>query len=369
MDKKIILCCFGDVKNPRTWSGTPLALFNGLSEAKLLKDTIDYSIENNIKYLLPKIAGKIAEGFFYRRRDTRDFFTSKSYEKNLLSHFKTKGIPGQDVMFHICEYCVPPQLVGKVKNVAYLDATLKGVMEFGLNRKRLFKKYMDWYHSKNVFYLEGLDYIFTMNEWSRQSLIKDYDIHGNKIKNVGFGVNLQPYFGPKDYTNKEMLIVLKRGWEKLKGLDLLLQAFHILTKKDDNVKLHVVGTTYKQQVGVEYYENFPRNKTIELFQKCSLYVMPALAEVNGITYLEGLANKAPIMGLNRYAFPEFSGYGKYGFIVNKADKIELADKIEFALNNPKILEQMGREGQIATIERYNWNKVIKEIVGTIETVL
>ncbi len=369
MDKKIILSCFGDPRNPRTWSGTPHALYTGLSEANLLKDTIDYSIEKNIKYLLPEMAGKIAENFFYRRSDTRDFFTSGSYEKNLLSHFKRKGVTSEDILFHICEYCVPPQLAGKVKNVAYVDATLKGVMEFGLNTKPLLKKYMNWYNEKNVSYLERLDYIFTMNEWSRQSLIKDYSINGNKIKNIGFGVNLQPYFGTKDYTNKEMLIVLKRGWEKLKGLDLLLEAFDIVKRKDEDVKLHVVGTTYKQQAGVEYYENFPRSKTIELFQKCSLYVMPALAEVNGITYLEALANKAPIIGLNRYAFPEFSGYGKYGFIVNQADKTQLSDKIELALNSPQIMEQMGRDGQSATIERYNWDKVIKEIIGTLEMAL
>ena len=68
--------------------------------------------------------------------------------------------------------------------------------------------------------------------------------------------------------------------------------------------------------GVTYYYNEPRSKTVELLQKATLYVMPAIREPNGITYLEALANKTPIIGLNRFAFPEFCGYGEYGFISN-----------------------------------------------------
>lgn len=45
--------------------------------------------------------------------------------------------------------------------------------------------------------------------------------------------------------------------------------------------------------------------------------MPSRNEPNGITYLEALANKTPFVALNRYAAPEFAGYGEWSFCVIK----------------------------------------------------
>lgn len=90
--------------------------------------------------------------------------------------------------------------------------------------------------------------------------------------------------------------------------------------------------------------------------------MPALREPNGITYLEGLANKAPIVGLNRFAFPEFSGNGEWGFICNNDDPQELADTIIKALSDKETLKIMGEKGQKFVIENYNWDKVVNNMI-------
>lgn len=200
--------------------------------------------------------------------------------------------------------------------------------------------------------------IFTQNEWSRQSLINDYQVPAERIRNVGFGINVNPFTGHKDYTKKNILIILRRTMEVLKGLPLLYDAFVLFKKKFPEAKLSVVGTTYKEAEGIEYYENYPREKTIELLKECTLYAMPSLYEPNGITYLEALAYKTPILGLNRFALPEFAGQGKYGFIVNDPDPKEIAEKIETAFKDPDLLRKMGEEGQKATVNYYTWDKAI-----------
>ena len=90
--------------------------------------------------------------------------------------------------------------------------------------------------------------------------------------------------------------------------------------------------------------------------------MPAKREPNGITYLEALANKAPIVGLDRFAVPEFSGYGKWGFIVGNNAPQVLADTICDALSNPERLRIMGEQGQLYVQEHFVWSNTVDKIV-------
>ena len=160
-----------------------------------------------------------------------------------------------------------------------------------------------------------------------------------------------------------LLIVLRKGTEKYKGLLLLLEAFKVLKKKRPNAKLAVVGTQLEETPeGVTWYFDQPRSVTVELFRKATLYVMPALSEPNGITYLEALANKTPIVGLNRFAFPEFSGDGKWGFMVENEDHEELAAVLERALDDKILLKEMGETGQKFVMNRYKWDLVADKMI-------
>jgi len=206
--------------------------------------------------------------------------------------------------------------------------------------------------------------IFTQNEWTRQCLLSEYGILPDKVHNVGFGVNAEPYLGEKNYEDDLLLIVLRKGTEKYKGLLLLLEAFNILKSKRPNVKLAVVGTELEDRPeDVTYYFNQPRSVTVDLFRKATLYVMPALHEPNGITYLEALANKAPIVGLNRFAVPEFSNNGQWGFMAQNEDPEELAVVLEEALDDKERLRRMGEEGQAFVIGRYRWELVAQKMAN------
>ena len=94
--------------------------------------------------------------------------------------------------------------------------------------------------------------------------------------------------------------------------------------------------------------------------------MPAVREPNGITYLEALASKTPVIGLDRFAYPEFSGYGKYGFIVSDYNSECLAETIFKALSKPDLLMQMGKEGQSFVRSKYDWDIVVAKMMERFE---
>ena len=226
------------------------------------------------------------------------------------------------------------------------------VQEFGL---KLYEKYDKRSYSFAT-------KIFTQNEWSRKYIVEEYGLPEEKVINVGFGVNLTFYKEEKDYTRNLLLIVLRKGLEEPKGLNLLLPAFRIAKQTIKDLELAVVGTDGPEEDGVTYYYNQPRSTTVQLFKECVLYTMPALNEPNGITYLEALANKAPILGLERFSVPEFSGYGKYGFYTPSATPESVAALIVEALSDKNRLKAMGEAGQRFVEERYTWNKVIDEMI-------
>lgn len=107
-----------------------------------------------------------------------------------------------------------------------------------------------------------------------------------------------------------------------------------------------------------------KENTVELFKRCTLYTMPALAEPNGTTYVEALANKAPIVGLNKFSAPEFSGYGKYGFMASEATPQSVADVIIEALSDKERLKRMGEEGQQFVMKTFTWEVVCQKMLDS-----
>jgi glycosyltransferase involved in cell wall biosynthesis len=140
----------------------------------------------------------------------------------------------------------------------------------------------------------------------------------------------------------------------------LLAALPEIRRTMPDVELAVVGVQLDPcPPGVTCYFNQPREKTIELMRAATLFAMPALCEPNGIVYPEALASNTPVLGLDRLAFPEFAGGGKYGFIVKEPDAGQCARAVLDAFSDPQRLRRMGEEGQKFAVENYRWERTAK----------
>lgn len=358
---KIILLSRGGFNNPESWSGTPYTVYKELKDKTINLEISDWQINRNILRLYHVIYGKL----FFIIGSARDPLLHFFFKRKVISILKSQENKVMSWVLFIPDICIPDKIEGKFKFSVYTDALIPDMIpHIYADDNKYGKKYVISYFNKyDRIYFERMSLIFTQNEWTRQAIISQYSISTEKIINVGFGVNLQPYQGEKNYNNDLLLIVLRKGTEKYKGLLLLLEAFDLLLKLRPQVKLAVVGTDFGMDYqNVTCYYNQPREVTVELFQKATLYVMPALHEPNGITYLEALANKAPIVGLNRFALPEFSGYGEWGFIANNEDPLELAKLLDEALSDKDRLKDMGIKGQQFVLARYHWGIVVDKII-------
>ena len=242
-------------------------------------------------------------------------------------------------------------------------------MEADPNKKPGVELFLKAYEKNERFCYTKMDGCFAQNDWCMHAINERYHYPLERIINVGFGINASYYTGEKDYANPHLLIILRKGTEHIKGLDFLLEAFKIAKQTRTDLRISVVGTEYTSMDGVTYYYNEPRSVTLELLKMAILYVMPAIREPNGITYLEALANKTPIMGLDRFAFPEFAGYGKYGFVAPNDNPADFAELMLDAVSDVKRLEQMGRDGQEFVKSKYNWDDVTDKMMVKFRSIL
>lgn len=346
--------------NPKVWSGTPLALLNAFKKDKRVKIT---SEDMELPAGLRGIYYRILCSMFFMMYHCHDMLLRPIFYAILWRIYKNNK--SKDFSLQINDFYIPDFLRKKGRNAIYVDAHRPEWWKYLLpNDKRLFRGvYMEDFNRATKKSLENADLIFTMNEWTKKGFVKDFSIQESKIVNVHFGVNLQPYYGVKDYSRKLMLIVLREGTEEYKGLNLLLKAMPFIKGKIPDAELAVVGSKVGEGVdGVKCYYNQSREVTVRLFKESTLYTMPALAEPNGITYLEALANKTPIVGLDRFALPEFSGYGEWGFICKKESPEELANVIIDAFSDEERLMEMGQLGQKFVVENFDWGKVEENMV-------
>lgn len=355
MRMKITVAAWGEPTNEKTWSRTPSILVKMLKERQIEVSTFNLHLFEN---LLLKIFFKILRKLFNLKILPKYFLVHYYYERKFDKFVQTNK--DKKILF-VSEHCSIRPYPG-VEQYVYIDAVLRPIYLYDDKTSTFAKKQLSSYEKVDRISLASMTKIFTQNQWTKDFIVKEYGIDKDKVINIHFGVNLLPLTSKKDYSKNLLLIVLRKGTERLKGLNLLLEAFPKVKQSVPTAELAVVGTKGPKITGVHYYYNQPRETTVALFKECTLYTMPALFEPNGITYLEALANKAPIVGLNRFAFPEFAGYGKYGFIVDNDDKDLLADTIVEALSDKKKLEIMGINGQQYVLSNFSWDKTVSSLL-------
>lgn len=353
---KLCIAAFGDPRDPKVWSRTPSIVFDYFNQDKeLAVETLNMREAGGFIHKISKGFGKI----IYRKGTTRDPFLYKILS-NRISRY-TKKIKADSYLF-LAEHCLSGKKYNHAKYYVYLDALLRPYFVYDKRKKKPFsEEFLRLYERNDKESLLQMDGIMTLSQWSKDFLVSEYGIDEKKIHNIGFGINAQYYYGEKDYSNKQMMIVLRSGAEYVKGLPLLLEAFKILHAADPDVRLVVFGTTAERIEGVDYYENCPREFMLETYKTSSLFVLPNILEPLGISYLEAMANKTPIVGLNRWSVPEFTNNGEYGFICPGDSPEDLAHTILDALSDTGRLKEMGIKGQKFVESRYNWNMVLKQI--------
>ena len=103
-----------------------------------------------------------------------------------------------------------------------------------------------------------------------------------------------------------------------------------------------------------------------LYSNASLYVFPSFSETFGMTTLESMACGTPVICSDLSAMPEINGNAALYF--NPYDFLDIADKINFVLNNDNLYNKMIKNGY-KRVKFFSWLKTAQktdELLGLIK---
>lgn len=140
-----------------------------------------------------------------------------------------------------------------------------------------------------------------------------------------------------------------------KGLGELIEAISILKKSGSPIKLVIAGNgeiavwealARKHNVfELIQFEGWVSGKEkIELYLGCTLFCLPSHVESFGISALEAMLAKKPLVCTNIGGFLDLLIDGENGFSVNPKSPHNLAKHIKILISAPELAAQMGNNG-------------------------
>jgi glycosyltransferase involved in cell wall biosynthesis len=204
--------------------------------------------------------------------------------------------------------------------------------------------------------------IFTMSDWLKTSLVKDFGIPEKKIITVYAGTNLRPQHFEKTYDGNTILFVGK-NFER-KGGPTLLRAFRAIRKEIPEARLIIIGPRLNiNEEGVSVPGPINNAEVLSgYFREASVFVLPSCFEPFGIVFAEAFAFQTPCIGTDLCAMPEIIEHGKGGYVVPPHDPEILAKRIIEILRDEALAREMGQYGFRKAVEIFNWDIVLKKML-------
>jgi len=189
------------------------------------------------------------------------------------------------------------------------------------------------------------DYLITMSEWARRSLIEDYGVSGDKIEALFPGINLSFWRPPVarrgDSEGKIRLLFVGGDFER-KGGKLLADVFR--NHLSEQCELHLVTRDQvEQSQGIFAYYNVKPNslELQQLFWQADIFVLPTQGDCSPVVNLEAMAAGLPVVSTKVGAVSEAVRDGENGFVIAPGDDAALTSVLLKLVSDPQLRWTMG----------------------------
>ncbi len=278
---------------------------------------------------------------------------------------------GVDRVLHTGTLDLPaPSSEGGVSHYLYCDHTWDLAVRYRPERHYRESRGVQRYEEMERRAYASTRHIFTFGRYVRDNLIEHYGVSPERVTAVGSGMGrIRPHHGPKDYIHGPLIFIAKHLFVE-KGGPLAIKAFRLARRRRPDLRLVVVGndrwrSMIGDEPGVHVVGHLPWASLEALIHSASLLVQPMLNDPWGQVYLEAMASRTPVLGLDRNGLPEITENGRHGFLVPDADPSLVAEAILDAVDDPDRLDRMGRSGQQHVLDTYSWDRVARAVTDVL----
>jgi glycosyltransferase involved in cell wall biosynthesis len=256
-----------------------------------------------------------------------------------------------------------------------------------------------WFNRATLgFQYRMADHLFVHTTRMKTELVADFDLPGNKISVIPFGINNIFPSSPITSAAARMNMGVRPG-EKVglffgqiapyKGLEYLISAMPMLTSIGGEFRLIIAGKVkrgcdaYWEQIHSQIRQAGLESKILEriqfiaeeevemYFKAADVLILPyksiSQSGVPFLAYSFGLPVLATDVGSLREDIVE----GETGFVCNPGDPADLANKLEAYFSSALYLNLESRRNQIREFanDRYSWARVAEITHGTYQQML
>lgn len=194
--------------------------------------------------------------------------------------------------------------------------------------------------------LKKSDLIIYISKAVKSSFEKQFDLKNKNAKVIYNGIP-ERFFSEssnRDTKNNKYINIGYVGrLEKLKGVDILINAYKELTNNNPNLQLTIVGYGTEEIKLKKMITDLNINQNVKFFGKqdnvipfldnIDIFVYPSICDEGlGISLIEAMSRGCIPIGFNKGGIPELIEDEKTGFIANKATSQELVQSIQKAID-------------------------------------
>ena len=206
----------------------------------------------------------------------------------------------------------------------------------------------------------------------KNELVNFIGLSEEKIVPIHNGVDISSFteFQKIKKTNEQAILSVGRfSWSK--GHIFLIDAMPAVLSEYPNAKLWLVGEflptrarvplqQHIKKLGIEKSVFFTGKVSTQrlnyLYHEAEVYVQPSLYEPFGITVLEAMSMRKPVIATNVGGIPEIIKNDREGLIVEPRNSLQLAEAISQMLSDPSRRRTIGNNARKRVEEEFTWEK-------------
>ena len=220
--------------------------------------------------------------------------------------------------------------------------------------------------------LEKADAVVCVSHSQTQAVQRVWDVPHPKLHIIYNGIDTRKFRPPPGRTkSSQRRLLFVGGSSARKGVDLLLDAFALLADRYPGVHLDLVGgwNWSSQQLRmkrlgitsrVSLFPYIDHDDMPAYYERSYAFIAPTRAESFGRTLAEAMACAVPVISTRSGSIPEIVHHGVSGILVPWGNVGALAGAVSELLDQPRVADEMGREGRRRVEERFAWDVVLPQ---------
>ena len=203
---------------------------------------------------------------------------------------------------------------------------------------------------------------------------------------IPFGVDTAVFYKKESepiFEKDTFVIGCIKSLEKVYNIDVLIKSFAVVKHKypEKKIKLLIVGKGLQEDelksLSKELHLNkdilftgrVPYNNIQTYFNQLDVLINISSYESFGVSVIEAMACKVPVIATNTGGLKEIIETERYGSLVEVDNIIDTAEAIEKFLLNEELRLQIGENGYQKVIQKYNWSANVNDMITLYQSLL